>query len=332
MRPLGDKLVLVTGAAGFIGSHVAEELARRGARVRALVRYNSRGSAGWLDEMDALLRPRIDVRAGDVRDAQSVRSAMRGCDAVLHLAALIGIPYSYEAPEAYVAVNVGGTLNVLEAARELGVARVVHTSTSEVYGTALSVPIREDHPLQAQSPYAASKIAADKLAESYHRSFGLPVVTLRPFNTFGPRQSERAVVPVIAAQIVAGARDIRLGAVEPTRDMNYVANTVDAFIAALLAPESCNGAVFNAGSGHEVSIGDLAGMLAERAGTEIKIVLDERRLRPRLSEVERLVADSTAARERLGWKPRVSLEEGLDRVLAWMRERSAPPRPGDYVV
>lgn len=329
---IDGKRYLVTGAAGFIGSHLAEELARRGAVVRAFTRYNSQASVGWLADTDPALRARIEIHAGDIRDAQSVRSAMRGCDGVLHLAALIGIPYSYESPEAYAKTNVLGTLNILEAARESGVERVVHTSTSEVYGTALSVPIAEDHPLQAQSPYAATKIAADKLAESYHRSFGLPVVTLRPFNTFGPRQSERAVIPAIISQILAGRGEIRLGALEPTRDLNFVSNTVEAFLAALESPPACDGRAYNAGTGRETSVGDLAELVAGRMGVRIKIVLDERRLRPSGSEVERLVADSRLAADELGWSPRVSLEEGLDRVVEWMRGRQGDLQPGCYVV
>jgi NAD dependent epimerase/dehydratase len=307
--------VLVTGAGGFIGSHLAEQLVREGARVRAFVRYKSDGSWGWLDHSPH--KADLEVVAGDVADAGSVGRAVAGCEAVFHLAALIGIPYSYQAPLSYLRTNVEGTLNILQAAREAGVQRVVHTSTSEVYGSAQYVPIDEAHPLVGQSPYSATKIGADKLAESYHRSFGLPVVTIRPFNTFGPRQSARAVIPTIISQALAG-RPIRLGSLTPTRDMNYVANTVAAYVCAA-QNDAAIGQVVNAGSGREISIGDLARLIGALAGIEPQIESDDQRLRPPGSEVDRLLADNSRARQLLDWKPRVTLEEGLRETIDWMR-------------
>ncbi|MDX2175765.1 MAG: GDP-mannose 4,6-dehydratase [Candidatus Sumerlaeia bacterium] len=327
-----DRAVLVTGAGGFIGSHLAEELARRGAHVRALVRYNGAGSAGWLDHAAPELLPRIEVFQGDLRDGALVADATRGVDTVFHLGALIAIPYSYRAPLSYLQVNVEGTLHVLEAARSQGVRRVVHTSTSEVYGTARFAPITEEHPLQAQSPYAASKVGADALAESHFRSFGTPVAIARPFNTFGPRQSTRAIIPAILAQVLGGAEELRLGALSPTRDLNFVSNTVDGMIALAEAGGAVHGRVFNFGSGREVSIGELAVALLRLAGRDIPIVEEAARLRPAASEVGRLLADSARAREELEWSPRVSLEEGLRRCIdGWTGEWAARARAGYHV-
>jgi dTDP-glucose 4,6-dehydratase len=322
------KQVLVTGAGGFIGSHLAEELTRAGAGVRAMVHYNSAGRRGWLDQSP--LRTSMECVAGDITDAGSVYSAMQGCDTVFHLGALIAIPYSYVAPASYVQTNVVGTLNVLEAARRLGTRRVVHTSTSEVYGTALQVPISETHPLQGQSPYSATKIGADKLAESYFRSFETPVVTVRPFNTYGPRQSARAVLPTIITQCLAGS-SVRLGSVSPTRDLNYVADTVRGFMACALCDQAV-GRTINVGSGREISVGDLAQKVAELIGCQLQIQCDEQRIRPNNSEVERLLADNRLARELVGWVPQVTLEEGLRRTIDWFRENSAGYQANVYNV
>ena len=322
------KRVLVTGAGGFIGSHLAERLVELGARTKALVHYNALGSHGWLDE--SRYRGDIEVVAGDIGDRDSVRNAVEGVDTIFHLAALIAIPYSYQAPESYVRTNIQGTLNVLQAAREHGIERLVHTSTSEVYGTALRAPIDETHPLQGQSPYSASKIAADKMAEAFHCSFGVPVVTVRPFNTFGPRQSARAIIPVTITQCLAG-EDIRLGSLHPTRDFNFVGNTVDGFVAAASAPKAV-GQTVNLGAGKEISIGDLAELIARLVDRPIRIECDQSRIRPGKSEVERLLADNTRARELLGWEPAVDLEEGLITTIDWMRENLEKYRPGVYVV
>jgi NAD dependent epimerase/dehydratase len=315
--------ILITGADGFIGSHLTEALVRKGYKVRAFVLYNSFGSWGWLDRCAADVKGNFEVFSGDIRDPHGVKEAMQGCDAVLHLAALIAIPYSYHSPDTYVDTNVKGTLNVLQAARELGVKKVVHTSTSEVYGTARFVPITEEHPLQGQSPYSATKIAADQLAYSFYASFGLPVVIVRPFNTYGPRQSARAVIPTIITQIANGQRQIKLGAVSPTRDFNYVADTVAGFIAALEF-DSGVGEVINLGSNFEISIGDTAHAIAQAMGTSIEIISDEQRLRPEKSEVERLWASNTKARELLNWHPHYGSRDGLIRGLTetinWFRE------------
>ncbi len=320
--------VLVTGAGGFIGSHLAECLAGLGADVRALIQYTSRGTHGWLDQSP--YHDHIAFVLGDVRDAGSVRGAMEGIEVVFHLAALIAIPYSYQAPASYVETNIRGTLNVLQAAKDLGTKRIVQTSTSEVYGTAQIVPISESHPLQGQSPYSATKIAADKLAEAFHRSFELPVVTLRPFNTFGPRQSARAVIPTIISQCLAG-RPVRLGSLHPTRDLNYVSNTVDGFIAAAES-EAAIGRTINLGSGREISVGDLADLIARLIGCPVKVETDPQRLRPVASEVERLLADNSLAESLLRWEPRVSLEEGLQKTIAWFRDHLDYYRPGLYAV
>lgn len=314
------KKILVTGADGFIGSHLTEALVRQGFDVRAFVLYNSFNSWGWLDHAPADIQSSLDVFAGDIRDPNGVRTAMQGCDGVLHLAALIAIPYSYHSPDTYVDTNIKGTLNVLQAAREAGVTRVIHTSTSEVYGTARFVPITEEHPLQGQSPYSASKIGADQLAYSFHASFGLPVVIARPFNTYGPRQSARAVIPTIISQLASGARRIKLGALHPTRDFNYVADTVDAFISALKSDKGL-GEVVNFGSNFEISIGDTVSLIAEVMGAEVEIETDAVRLRPEKSEVERLWADNSRARALFGWEPRYAgvdgLRRGLSETAAW---------------
>jgi dTDP-glucose 4,6-dehydratase len=327
--------VLVTGADGFIGSHLTEALVRAGYEVRAFVLYNSFDSRGWLDRCDKDVAGKFEVFAGDVRDPNGVREATRGCDAVLHLAALIGIPYSYHSPDSYIDTNIKGTLNIVQAARDLGVRKVVHTSTSEVYGTARFVPITEEHPLQGQSPYSASKIGADQIALSFHASFATPVTIVRPFNTYGPRQSTRAVIPTIITQIAGGARRIKLGALHPTRDFNYVADTVTGFLAALRCDHAA-GQVINLGSNFEVSIGEVARTIAEAMSTEIEIVADPQRLRPRNSEVERLWAATDKARELLHWQPRYGGLEGFRRGLAetieWYRNPAnlMSYRPGEY--
>ena len=310
--------VAITGADGFIGSHLAETLVQSGYRVRAMVQYNSFNSWGWLDSLQPDVLSAIEVVLGDVRDRDSVVGLMDGVDMVCHLAALIAIPYSYQAPRSYLDTNAGGTLNVLEAARSLGTSRIVCTSTSEVYGSALEVPITEEHPLQAQSPYSASKIAADKLAESYHLSFGLPVTTLRPFNTYGPRQSARAVIPTVISQLATGRREIALGAVTPTRDFNYVLDTAHAFQAMLEAPlDEVVGQTFNAGSGVEISIGDTVQLIAELMGTTVDIKVEDQRLRPERSEVTRLISDSSAIHRAASWKPAHTLVEGLSTTIEW---------------
>src|SRR5215471_1910097 len=308
--------VLVTGAGGFIGSHLTEALARTGADVCALVHYNSRNDWGHLEDLDKDLVKSIRVVSGDVRDAHFVRSIIQGHNIVFHLAALIAIPYSYTAPAAYVATNVEGTLNVLEAALDSGVERVVHTSTSEVYGTARYVPIDEEHPLQAQSPYSASKIAADKIAESFNASFGLPVVTVRPFNTFGPRQSARAVVPTIVTQAMAGG-PVKLGSLEPVRDLNFVANTVDGFLLAARSRKAV-GTVVNLGSGTGISVGKLASEIFHILRVSPEIKQDSERVRPEASEVMKLIASAARAKELLGWSPEVSLESGLRLTVEWI--------------
>lgn len=306
--------ILITGADGFIGSHLTEELVRLGYNVRAFVFYNSFNSWGWLDHSPAEIRRELDVFAGDIRDPHGVREAMAGCDVVFHLAALIAIPYSYHSPDTYVDTNVKGTLNVLQAARDLDVSRVVHTSTSEVYGTARFVPITEDHPLQGQSPYSATKIAADQLAYSFYASFGLPVSIIRPFNTYGPRQSARAVLPTVITQIANGVRKLKLGSIHPTRDFNYVKDTVRGFIS-VASSEAAIGQVINIGSNYEISIGDSANLIADIMGVEIEIETDDKRLRPSTSEVERLWADNTKARDLCGWEPEYGGLEGFRRGL-----------------
>ena len=311
---LQGKKILVTGADGFIGSHLTEHLVRAGADVRAFVYYNSFNSWGWLDEADDRIKNSLDVFAGDIRDPHGVRTAMKGCDVVMHLAALIAIPYSYHSPDTYVDTNVKGTLNVVQAARDLGTERVVHTSTSEVYGSARFVPITEAHPLQGQSPYSASKIGADQMAQSFFSSFNTPVATIRPFNTYGPRQSARAVIPTIITQVASGAHQIKLGAVHPTRDFNYVQDTVRGFVA-VAECDAAVGRVVNVGSNYEVSVGDTARLIAELMGRQIEFTSEEQRMRPAGSEVERLWADNTLARELMGWTPEYPGVEGLKRGL-----------------
>lgn len=319
-----NKKILVTGADGFIGSHLVEELIRRGNDVRAFVLYNSFNSWGWLDHSDAEIKRSLDVFSGDIRDPYGVKQAMKGCDVVLHLAALIAIPYSYHSPATYVDTNVTGTLNVVQAARELGISKVVHTSTSEVYGTAQFVPITEAHPLQGQSPYSASKIGADQIAMSFYSSFKTPVSIIRPFNTYGPRQSARAVIPTIITQVARGERTLKLGAIHPTRDFNYVADTIEGFIAVAESDKSV-GEVINVGSNYEITIGDTVRMIAEVMGTEVDIQTDEVRLRPEKSEVERLWADNSKASDLLGWKPLYAGLEGLKRGLSQTAEWFSDP-------
>ena len=306
--------ILVTGADGFIGSHLTEALVQQGHDVRAFVLYNSFNSWGWLDDSPEEIRKNLEVFAGDIRDPHGVKQAMKGCDVVFHLAALIGIPYSYHSPDAYVDTNVKGTLNVVQAARELNVDRIVHTSTSEVYGTARFVPITEEHPLQGQSPYSASKIGADQIAMSFYNAFDTPVSIVRPFNTYGPRQSARAIIPTIIAQLANGLRKIKLGALHPTRDFSYVNDTVKGFIAVAESEKSA-GEVINIGSNFEISVGETVNLIAEVMGVEIEIESDEIRLRPKKSEVERLWADNLKARNLTGWEPLYAGKNGFKRGL-----------------
>lgn len=323
-----SKKVLVTGAGGFIGSHLTERLVELGANTRAFVRYSSTGSWGWLDQSP--LKNDFEVVLGDIRDQDTVANALKDVEVVFHLAALIAIPYSYHAPLSYVRTNVEGTLNVLQGAQRMGTAVVVHTSTSEVYGTARTVPIDENHPLQGQSPYSATKIGADKLAESFYLSFGLPVVTVRPFNTFGPRQSARAVIPTIVTQALNGD-EVRLGSLEPTRDLNFVADTVEGFIKAAETPNAI-GEVINLGTGREISIGDLASLILKLMNRDLPVTLESIRVRPENSEVDRLCADGRKGQSILGWTPKYSLEEGLTATIEWIRENSERYRTGIYVV
>jgi dTDP-glucose 4,6-dehydratase len=323
-----SKSVLITGAGGFIGSHLADALVRTGARTRAMVHYNSAGRRGWLDESD--LKDDMEIIAGDIREVDSVRAALKGVDVVFHLAALIAIPYSYVSPSSYVSTNILGTLNILQESLHSGVSRVVHTSTSEVYGTARQIPISEEHPLQGQSPYSATKIGADKLAESFHKSFGLPVSIVRPFNTYGPRQSARAIIPTIMTQALAN-EPIRVGNIAPTRDFNYVEDTVRGF-KSNAASEKAIGRVINLGTGTEISIGDLARTICSLVGKECQIIQEEQRIRPSGSEVDRLLADNRLADELLGWRPQVSLRDGLHQTLDWMRLNLERYRPEVYVV
>lgn len=317
---LKNKKILVTGADGFIGSHLTEYLVKSGHDVRAFVFYNSFNSWGWLDSLPAKLTRTMDIVAGDIRDPHGVKDAMKDCDVVMHLAALIAIPYSYHSPDSYVDTNIKGTLNVLQAARELGVERVVHTSTSEVYGTAQFVPITEQHPLQGQSPYSASKIGADQLAISFHRSFRTPVSILRPFNTYGPRQSARAVIPTIITQIASGQKKIRLGALSPTRDFTFVKDTVRGFVAVAEA-DRCVGEVVNLGNNFEVSIKQTAELIAGLMKQKIQIVSTAERRRPENSEVERLRADNTMIKKLTGWTPEYAgldgFTRGLETTIRW---------------
>lgn len=320
---LRNKKILVTGADGFIGSHLTEELLRSGCNVRAFVLYNSFNSWGWLDDTPKSLHDNLEVFSGDIRDPHGVYEAMKGCDVVIHLAALIAIPYSYHSPDTYIDTNIKGTLNILQAARKLEVEKVVHTSTSEVYGTARFTPINEDHPLQGQSPYAATKIAADQMAIAFYNSFDIPVAIIRPFNTYGPRQSARAVIPTVITQIAGGQYKIKLGSTHPTRDFNYVKDTVKGFISVAEA-DAAVGNVINIGSNFEISIGELVELIAGIMQVKIEIQTEEVRLRPEKSEVERLWADNAKAEKLLGWIPEYAGYEGLKRGLAetinWFRQ------------
>ncbi|MFZ3131154.1 MAG: NAD-dependent 4,6-dehydratase LegB [Desulfosporosinus sp.] len=317
-----NKKILVTGADGFIGSHLTEELLKLGCSVRAFVLYNSFNSWGWLDYTPKSLQNNLEIFSGDIRDSHGVQEAMKGCEVVIHLAALIAIPYSYHSPDTYVDTNIKGTLNILQAARKLGVEKVVHTSTSEVYGAARFTPINEEHPLQGQSPYSATKIAADQMAIAFHYSFDTPVAIIRPFNTYGPRQSARAVIPTVVTQIASGQRKIKLGSTHPTRDFNYVQDTVQGFIA-LAESDASVGKVINIGSNYEISIGELVGLIAEIMQVKIEILTERVRLRPEKSEVGRLWADNTRAKKLLGWEPEYAGHEGLKRGLTetinWFR-------------
>jgi NAD dependent epimerase/dehydratase len=312
---LQDKKILVTGADGFIGSHLTEELVKRGCDVRAFVLYNSFNTWGWLEDAEPTILKSLDVFAGDIRDYHGVKKAMESCNVVIHLAALIAIPYSYHSPDTYIDTNVKGTLNIVQAARELGVEKVVHTSTSEVYGTAKFVPITEEHPLQGQSPYAASKIGADQMAMSFYSAFSTPVSIIRPFNTYGPRQSARAIIPTVIAQIAKGQKKIKLGSLHPTRDMNYVMDTVRGFIAVAESEKSV-GEVVNIGSNYEISMGEMVNMITAIMGADISIETDTIRVRPEKSEVERLWADNAKAKRLLTWEPQYAGKEGLRKGLA----------------
>jgi len=334
---LRGKRVLVTGADGFIGSHLAEALVGQGANVRALAIYNSFSSRGWLDQTPADVRDKINIVVGDIRDPHFVREIAHGCEIILHLAALISVPFSYVSPQSFVETNVVGTLNVLQAARDCGVSRVVSTSSSEVYGTARYVPIDETHPLNAQSPYAATKIAADQLALSFQRTFGTPVIVLRPFNTFGPRQSMRAVIPAIIIQIAGGSRTIKLGSLHPTRDFSFISDTVRGFMHAAVADDGI-GEVVNTGSGFEISIGDTVALIAEIMDAKVQIERSNERVRPAASEVERLFAGITKAETVLGWKPNYAgldgFRRGLTDTIAWFSDTAKLNlyRTGEYAV
>jgi len=322
------KTVLVTGAGGFIGSHLTEKLVGLGAKVRAFVRYNSRNDWGLIETLPSSIKEKIGVTMGDLRDPETIKSVMEGVDAVFHLGALIAIPYSYIHPREVVETNIMGTLNILNAAKEYKPEKIIHTSTSEVYGTAQYVPIDEKHPLQGQSPYSASKIGADKLAESFYRSYDLPITTLRPFNTYGPRQSARAVIPTIITQALAHNK-VFLGSLEPTRDLSYVNDVVDGFIKAAESERSI-GEVINIGSGFEISINDLANKIISLIGKKVNIVSDSKRIRPQKSEVERLMADNSKAKELLNWQPKVSLDQGLRKTIDWFSKFQNRYRPDIY--
>jgi len=323
--------VLVTGADGFIGSHLTEELVKRGEKVRAFCYYNSFGSCGWIDTLPPEIRNEIETFSGDIRDPNGVRTAMRGQQRVFHLAALVAIPFSYHSPDSYVDTNIKGTLNVLNAARELGTERIMVTSTSEVYGTAIYVPIDEKHPYQGQSPYSATKIGADRLAESFYRSFDLPVSIVRPFNTYGPRQSGRAVIPTIISQLIAGQSEIKLGKLSPTRDFNYVKDTAAGFMAIADCPEAI-GQELNIATGVEHSIGDLANELIAQINPSAKIVCEEERLRPEKSEVNRLMGDSTKLRAMTGWAPKYTFEQGLAETIDFIRNNLDSYKVGQYIL
>jgi NAD dependent epimerase/dehydratase len=326
--PWSDKHILVTGAGGFIGSHLVERLVKEGAHVRAFVRYNSRGDPGLLRYLPEEAFSKIELLAGDLRDGQAMQAAVKGCQMVFHLGAAISIPYSYLHPMEVAETNFIGTMNVLFACREMGVERLIHTSTSEVYGTARQVPISEEHPLQGQSPYSASKIGADKMVESFCCSYNLPAVTVRPFNTYGPRQSARAVIPTIITQALT-RNMIQLGNLDSTRDFTFVDDTVDGFIKASETP-GVEGVIFNLGVGQEIRVGDLAKMIIHKVNRPVEIVVKSERLRPEKSEVLRLISDNRLAREKLGWKPRIPLEQGLDLAIAWISKNIADYQPDIY--
>ncbi|WP_415238029.1 SDR family NAD(P)-dependent oxidoreductase [Seleniivibrio woodruffii] len=317
---LKGKSVLLTGACGFIGSHLAEKLVRRGCRLKAFVYYNSFGSNGWLEDLPAEILSEIEIFSGDIRDPNGVRTAMKGMQAVFHLAALIGIPYSYHSPDSYVDTNIKGTLNVLQAARDFETEKVLVTSTSEVYGTAIYAPIDEKHPRQGQSPYSATKIGADVLSESFYRSFSLPVTIVRPFNTFGPRQSARAVIPTIITQLLAGRKEVRLGLLSPKRDMVFVGDTAEAFCR-IAECEGTAGREINIATGREISIGELADKIKNMINPDASIVSDEKRLRPEASEVMRLMGDNRLLKELTGFAPSDDLEQGLAATTEWFRRR-----------
>ena len=327
-NPWSKKTILVSGAGGFIGSHLVERLAAEGAHVRAFVRYNSRGDPGLLRLLPLEIFSRIEVIAGDLRDPQAVRTVVEGCQAVFHLGALISIPYSYFHPFEVAETNFMGTLNILTACRDLDVERLIHTSTSEVYGTARQMPISEAHPLQGQSPYSASKIGADKMVESFYCTYDLPVVTVRPFNTYGPRQSARAVIPTIITQALT-QDTIHLGSLDTTRDFTFVDDTVDGFLKAGVTP-GVEGNVFNLGVGKEIRIGDLAKKVISKLGRSVKIIITPERLRPERSEVMRLISDNRLARETLGWSPQVGLDQGLDRTIEWISKNIERYQPDQY--
>lgn len=320
-QDIKGKTVVVTGADGFIGSHVTQRLIAEGANVRALCVYNSNGSYGWLDDLSPAERDAVDLQLGDIRDAEFVSDLVKGSDVVLHLAALIAIPYSYQAPRSYVETNIVGTLNVLEGVRRHGVGRLVNTSTSEVYGTPKSVPITVDNELRGQSPYSATKIAADKLCEAWASSFETPVMVLRPFNTYGPRQSARAVIPTVLQQMVAGAEKIHLGSLTPRRDFTFVSDTADGFFKAATADIPLQGQVIQLGTGHDVTIGELVEMSAKVTGSTAEIITQDERVRPEASEVMRLLSDPSQALAELGWAPQVSLEDGLRQTAEWIQAR-----------
>jgi dTDP-glucose 4,6-dehydratase len=328
--PLDNRLVLVTGAGGFIGGHLVAELVRRGASVRALVHYNSRNERGTLDWLEPEVTADVDVVLGDLRDVESVQQAAEGADTILHLGAQIAIPYSFVNPRDFFETNVLGTLNVAQAALRGGARRVIHTSTSEVYGSARTVPITLDHPIEPQSPYAASKVAADKLMDAWHRSYELPMTIVRPFNTYGPRQSARAVIPTIMSQALAGGT-LRLGSLTPRRDLTFVEDTVAGLLAAVDSPAAI-GRTIQLGTGDDVAIGDIVELVGEILGRKLEVELDEARVRPAASEVERLISDPSLAQELTGWSPKVELRDGLARTLDWIASNTQRYRAGDYVI
>jgi NAD dependent epimerase/dehydratase len=328
---LAGKKVLVTGGEGFVGSHLVEELVKMGATVTSFVFYNSQNKIGNLEFVPKDILDQVTIYTGDIVDFGAVKNAVKGQDVVFHLAALIAIPYSYKAPEAYVMTNVLGTLHVLQACREFNVQKLVHTSTSETYGSAIYTPIDEKHPLQAQSPYSATKIGADKMAESYYCSFNLPVATIRPFNTYGPRQSARAVIPTVICQALAGKKEIKLGSLSPVRDMNYVKDSVNGYIQ-IAESEAAVGQVINIGSGQGVTIGDLANKILELTGSRAKIVSDEARVRPEKSEVKQLLCDFSKAHKMFGYQPQYSLEQGLRETIEFVRDNLSLYRPEEYTI